>query len=307
MKIYHDLSSIQISNFTVCGLGNFDGIHRGHQRLISELLKLSHKTQYDSLILTFEPHPSKVLSSNSNPLITTFNQKKEIIESSGVDHLVLAPFTREFSRINYKDFIYDILIKKCRVKAVVIGYNYRFGFKGKGNAQNMKDICQKEGIQTVVIPPITYEDKIVSSTLIRNLIQQGKVKKAADFMGRPFVVEGSVVHGNAIGKKLGFPTANITLSNEIVLPARGVYAVMISWRGNIYKGVANFGLKPTFNGKEIRLEVHIFDFNEDVYGENLEILFIEKLRSECKFDRIDDLISQIKKDFISAKEILKAI
>ena len=308
MEIYHDLSSLNIPNYTVCGIGNFDGIHRGHQKLIETLLQCSQTRNLDSLIFTFEPHPSKVLSpNNSAKLIMTLNQKKRIMRSYGIDHFILTPFTREFSKIEYKNFIYDILINKCRAKVVVVGYNYKFGYKGEGTAQSLKELLSKEGIYTVIIPPVTYKGETLSSTFIRSLIEKGDVKNAAEYIGRPFNVEGFVQHGNGIGKKLGFPTANISPEQELVLPARGVYAVLVSWLGNIYKGVANLGVKPTFNGSDMRLEIHLFDFNGELYGEKLEVMFIDNLRSEIKFDKAEDLVKQVQRDFVNAKDILKAI
>lgn len=308
MKIYHDLSSLKIPNSTVCGIGNFDGIHRGHQKLIETLLQCSQTRSLDSLIFTFEPHPSRVLSpNNSTKLIMTLKQKQKIMQSYGINHFILAPFTREFSKIEYKNFIYDILINKCRAKVVVVGYNYRFGYKGEGTAQSLKELCGEKGIDTVIIPPVTYNKETVSSTFIRSLIEKGDVKNAAEYLGRPFKIEGFVQHGNGIGKKLGFPTANISLEQELVLPARGVYAVLVLRQGNIYKGVANLGIKPTFNGSDVTLEIHLFDFNGELYGEKLEVMFIDSLRNEVKFKKADDLIRQVQRDFVNAKEILKAI
>lgn len=308
MKVYRDLSSITIPNYTACGIGNFDGIHRGHQKLVQTLLQYSQSRNLDSLIFTFDPHPSRVLSpKNSAKLIMTQNKKKQLIESYGIHHFVLAPFTQEFSKMEYKDFIYNILIDKCRAKVVVIGFNYKFGYKGLGTAENLKQLCNEIGVDTVIIPPVTYKGKIVSSTLIRSLLEKGDVKSAAKYIGRPFTVEGFVQHGKGIGKNLGFPTANVSLENELVLPPRGVYAVLVSWNNNIYKGVANLGTKPTFNGNDLVLEIHLFEFDDILYGEKLEVSFIQNLRSEVKFDKPEDLAKQVQRDLLSAKEILKAI
>ncbi|MGI6425957.1 MAG: bifunctional riboflavin kinase/FAD synthetase [Tepidanaerobacteraceae bacterium] len=305
MKTYYDLSHLEMLNYTVCGLGNFDGVHLGHQKLINKLLCCSKKESIDSLIFTFNPHPSKILYPNkSDSLILTPKQKEKIIQSYGIDHLVFAPFTRQFSQIDYKSFIYDILIKKCRAKIVVVGFNYTFGFKGEGNAKGLKEVCSKEGIKTVIIPPVTYKGELPSSSYIRKLIQNGNVRKASDFMGRPFTIEGIVVHGEGLGKKMGFPTANISFEQDIILPACGVYAVFVSWQGNLYKGIANLGIKPTFGGNEIKLEVHLFDFDNNLYGHELEIHFIDNLRSEVKFHTAEDLIRQVQKDFTRAKKIL---
>ncbi|NLZ52594.1 MAG: bifunctional riboflavin kinase/FAD synthetase [Thermoanaerobacteraceae bacterium] len=308
MKVYRDLSSITIPNYTACGIGNFDGIHRGHQKLVQTLLQYSQSRNLDSLIFTFDPHPSRVLSpKNSAKLIMTQNKKKQLIESYGIHHFVLAPFTQEFSKMEYKDFIYNVLIDKCRAKTVVIGFNYKFGYKGLGTAETLKQLCNKAGVDTVIIPPVTYKGNIVSSTFIRGLLEKGDVKNAAEYMGRLYTIEGYVQHGKGIGKRLGFPTANVSLEDELVLPARGVYAVLVSWDNNKYKGVANLGTKPTFDGNDLVLEIHLFDFDGILYGKKLEVSFVQNLRSEVKFDKPQDLAKQVQKDLINAKEILNAI
>ncbi|WP_422445724.1 bifunctional riboflavin kinase/FAD synthetase [Thermoanaerobacterium sp. DL9XJH110] len=305
MNIYRELSSLNISTPTACGLGNFDGVHLGHQKLIKELVKQSKIRNLQSTILTFEPHPSKILRSDkADPLLLNLKQKEKIIESFGIDNLVLVPFTREFSKMNYKDFIYDILIEKCRARVVLVGFDYRFGYKGEGTAHVLEDICRAEGIDTVVIPPVTYEGRIVSSTLIRSLISNGDVKKAGAFLGRPFGIQGTVVYGDAVGRKLGFPTANISFSPDIVLPASGVYAVLVEWQEKTFKGVANIGTKPTFGKNHVTLEVHLFNFNQKIYGETIEVFFIDRIRREVKFDSVSDLICQVKSDFVKAKNIL---
>jgi riboflavin kinase/FMN adenylyltransferase len=305
MKIYRELLTINLSGPTACGLGNFDGVHLGHQRLIKELLKQARIKSLESTILTFEPHPSKILNPDkADPLIMTLKQKENVIKSFGINNLILTPFTRDFSKIDYKDFIYDILIKKCQAKTIVVGFDYRFGNRGAGTAHILKEICGKEGIDAIIIPPVTYEGKIVSSTLIRSLIRDGNVKKAGEFMARPFSIDGIVVYGDALGRKLGFPTANVSYSPDIVLPANGVYAVRVVWQGSILKGVANIGTKPTFNKNQTTLEVHIFNFNKQIYGETLEVIFVEKIRNEIKFDSVSELINQVRKDFVRAKNIL---
>lgn len=304
MKTYRELLNINFPQPIVCGLGNFDGVHLGHQKLIKELMKQSKIRGLESAILTFEPHPAKVLHpKKSDPLIMTLRQKERVIESLGVHNLIFAPFTEDFSRLNYKDFIYNILIKTCRVKTIVVGFNYTFGNRGEGNAVNLREICSNEGIDAIIIPPVTYDGKVVSSSLIRSLIMNGNVKKAAEFMNRPFSIEGAVVCGDARGRKLGFPTANISYSPDIVLPARGVYATLAIWRDCAFKSITNIGIKPTFNKNQTTIEVHIFDFNEQIYGETLEIVFMEKIRDEIKFESPLKLIDQVKKDIEIAKKI----
>lgn len=308
MRVYRDLSSIKLPNYTVCGIGNFDGIHLGHQKLVQTIIKHSKSKKLDSLIFTFDPHPSAVLNpNNSARLIMSKDKKKQIMESYGIDHLVFAPFTQKFSRMDYKDFISNILFGKCRAKVIVIGFNYRYGYKGLGTAENLKRVCSEVGVETVIIPQVTHEGNIVSSTFIRSLIEKGDVHSASKYLGRPFAIEGKVIQGKGLGKKLGFPTANISFNKELVLPTKGVYAVLISWNENVYKGVANLGTKPTFDGKDIVFEVHLFDFCGQLYGEKLEVSFVQKLRSEIKFTTPDDLVKQVQKDMECAKEILNAI
>ncbi len=305
METQKEMSLLKLCSPTAVGLGNFDGVHLGHQKLLAELKNLSVKKNLKSVIITFEPHPSKVLNpQKADQLITTSSQKESIIRSYGIDFLVFSPFTIEFSKINYRDFIYDHLIPKYNAKLIIVGYDYRFGYKGEGNAARIKEICKDEGIDVVIVPPVTYEGKIVSSTLIRSLIRKGDVLKARELLGRYFSIKGKIIHGDGVGTKLGYPTANVTIPADIILPACGVYAVLVSRCGKTYHGVANLGYKPTFDGKEIRLEVHIFNFDQEIYGEEVEVKFIKNIRKEVKFDNVEQLIAQVKNDSLTAKSIL---
>lgn len=305
MIIYREVDTLKLTKPTACGLGNFDGVHLGHQILIKELVKQANQKKIDSTIITFEPHPHKLLApEKADALLMTSKQKEEFIRSLRVDNLIFAPFTPEFAKMHYRDFIEEILIKKCNASIVVVGYDYRFGYRGEGNARILKELCQEKGVDTIIIPPVTYKGHIVSSTIIRTLIKNGDVEKAREYLGHLFSIEGCVVHGQAIGTKLGFPTANISFSPEIILPDFGVYAVLIKRDKTIYKAIANLGRRPTFNGSNVTLEVHIFDFNENIYGEILEILFVHRIRKEIKYDNPLDLKKQIKKDCVKAKSLL---
>lgn len=306
MKIYTSLDFLQLNNPTVCGLGNFDGIHIGHQMLIKKVIDIAYKKDLEPTIITFHPHPSKILTpTESVPLILTLNQKKKIFKQFGIKNLVLLSFNRRFSKITYKDFIKHILINKCNSKVNVVGYDYTFGYKGRGNAELLKKICAKKAIETYIVPPVTYHDIPISSSLIRKLIKSGELAKVIKLLGRPFSIAGNVVSGKKIGKKLGFPTANVKLPKNIVLPPRGVYATLIKIDDCIYKGAANLGIQPTFNGKTINLEVHLFNFARDIYNENIEVFFVDRLRKEKKFDTVFDFKKQVKKDFIKASRILE--
>lgn len=308
MRIYTNLDSLQLKHPTACGLGNFDGIHLGHQALISKLLDIAYKESLEPTIITFDPHPSEILTPDRpTPLLIPLEQKKKILEKLGIKNLVLVPFSREFSKITYQDFVKNILIAKCRPKINVVGFDYTFGYKGRGNAKLLKQICAKKKIRTYIMPPITHNNMPISSSLIRSLVKSGNMSKIPEFLGRPYSISGVVVGGNRIGKKLGFPTANINLPQNVILPPKGVYASVINVEGNTYKGAANLGLKPTFDGKTTNLEVHLFDFNQNIYGKNIEVFFIDMLRKEKRFKSAIDLQKQIKKDFVEVLKILSDI
>lgn len=308
MKTYYDLVNTKITKPTACCLGNFDGVHLGHQSLINVLLMNSQERNLESVILTFDPHPSRILNPcKCDPLILTLNQKERIIREFDIDHLIFAPFTQEFSKKSYEEFFYEVLVDKINAKVVVIGFDYKFGNKGEGNAKVLTELCLKNGIEPVILPPIMKDKKIISSTLVRDSVKAGDVKKAQSFMGRPFSVEGIVSKGDGVGSKLGFPTANISFKKDMLMPARGVYAVKVLWQGQVYKAVANVGNKPTFNGNDIKLEVHIIDFAKPLYGETIEVFFIDNLRKEVRFNKIEDLVKQVTKDMVNAKKLLKTI
>lgn len=306
MRIFTNLDILKIKKQTVCGLGNFDGVHIGHRTLIKEILNISEKQNLEPTIITFEPHPSRILLPNKNiPFLMTLEQKKRMFKKLGIKNLVLIPFTSKFSKMSYDDFIYDIIINKCRAKTIVVGYDYTFGFKGMGNAKLLKKICEEKGIDAIIIPPVLFEDNAVSSSCIRKLIVKGNIKKANKLLNRPYSIEGKVILGNRIGRKLGFPTANIAFDKNIVLPPNGVYAVIVEYKGRFLKGVANLGLKPTFNTNEINLEVHLLDFDAEIYGDSIEVFLIEPIRDEVKFNNIKDLKNQIIQDRDFAQEILR--
>ncbi|TYP54298.1 bifunctional riboflavin kinase/FAD synthetase [Thermosediminibacter litoriperuensis] len=309
MKVYRELDTLLAETPTACGLGNFDGVHLGHQKLIDELVTMANKKGLESFIVTFEPHPSKILCpEKSSPLITLLRQKQKVIEAYGVKNLVVVPFTRKFSQMSYEEFVNCVLIDKLKAKLVVVGYDFRFGSGGRGTVEKLIMMGREKGFDTLIIPPVTHEEKVVSSTLIRSMIERGDMREARALLGRPFSIEGKVVAGEAIGRKLGFPTANISFSPEIVMPAYGVYAVLVSRAGKIYKGIANVGEKPTFKSKisnsQPTLEVHIFDFNEQIYGEEVEVYFIERIRDERLFSDAKSLAQQVKQDFLKARSIL---
>ncbi len=292
----------------VITIGNFDGVHLGHQELFHNLNKKAIGLNGTSIAMTFEPHPVRVLKKNNHlPLITLYEQKVELIKKTGVDVLVCIPFTQEFAAIPAEKFVEDILVKRIGIKAIAVGEDYTFGKNRVGNIDLLKILGNKCGFEVIVINELhisnTYPAKI-SSTKIRELVMAGKVAESQKLLGRYYQIRGKIEIGrDRGGKLLGFPTANINLYDEL-RPKIGVYAVTVECKGEKFKGVANIGYSPTFDDNIFTVEVHILDFKENIYGQNIRVNFIDRLRNEKKFSDLSELSDQIKKDIIKAREIL---
>jgi riboflavin kinase/FMN adenylyltransferase len=292
----------------VITIGNFDGVHLGHQALFHAVIEKADDIKGTSIAMTFEPHPIRVLKQNGQPpLITLFEQKTELIERSGIDVLICIPFTREFASISAREFVEDILVDKIGMKAIVVGNDYTFGKNREGNVELLKTYAQELGFEVVVHDwinvPASPDDR-TSSTIIRDLVMEGQMEKAQKLLGRHYQIRGTVVTGrNRGGKLLGFPTANINLYDELC-PKTGVYAVTVECRGQLYMGVANIGYSPTFDDQIFTVEVHILDFDENVYDESIRVNFISRIRDEKKFSGISELSAQIKKDIKTARNLL---
>ncbi len=292
----------------VITIGNFDGVHIGHQALFHEVIEKADALGGTSIVMTFEPHPTRVLKQNDHPpLITLYEQKVELIASSGIDILICFPFTREFAAISAKEFVEDILLKRIGMKAIVIGRDYTFGRNREGNLDLLQTYAENLGFEVIVADSIqTFHTKPgrISSTHIREIVMAGKVAEAQKLLGRYYQIRGIVATGrNRGGRLLGFPTANITLHDELC-PKTGIYAVTVECGSKQYKGVANIGYRPTFEDHEFAVEVHILDFNDDIYGQKIRVNFIQRIRDEIKFSNISELSDQIKKDIVKAREIL---
>ena len=292
----------------VLTIGNFDGVHLGHRALFNQVKTLAVQANGTSMVLTFEPHPMRVLREDKNPpLITLYYQKIGLIEAMGLDVTICLEFTKEFAKVEPEDFIKGILVDRIGVKEIVIGYDYTFGRKARGNRQMLIDLGRQYGfvVHTVDAQP-SVEGDIISSTLIRNEVLAGRVEKAPVLLGRPYRISGRVIHGqNRGGKMLGFPTANLRLVDELV-PAVGVYAVRVHLNGQIYNGVANIGFNPTFGDVGLSVEVHCFDFDRDIYDHDIKVDFIARIRDEAKFSGPDELAAQIAQDCRRSREILAA-
>lgn len=286
----------------VVTLGNFDGIHLGHQKIFEKVINAAKKRDGESVVITFEPHPLKILSPKQcPPLLTPFKKKMMLMEKTGIEKVLCLRFTRSFSHISPADFVKRILLKKVGAKKIIIGYNYRFG-KGKtGNVESLKAICADSGIEVEVVEPLTVDHTVVSSSKIRELIREGEVERASKLLGRDYLVIGRVIRGTHRGHDLGFPTANLEMTEELY-PKLGVYAVRVEWQHQFFNGLANIGFNPTFDTKVLTLEIHILNFNYEVYGDEIQVSFIRRIRDEIRFPSLEELINQIQKDIEWAKE-----
>lgn len=292
----------------VITIGNFDGVHIGHQALFHEVIEKADALGGTSIVMTFEPHPSRVLKQNNHPpLITLYEQKVELIESSGIDVLICIPFTKEFAMISAKTFVEDILHTRIGMKAIIVGEDYTFGKNREGNLDLLQTLSKNLGFEVILTQWIQIangQPGRISSTKTRELVRAGKVEEAQKMLGRHYQIRGTVITGlNRGGELLGFPTANINLIDELC-PKTGIYAVTVTYGGKLFKGVANIGYSPTFDDKGFAVEVHILDFNDDIYGQKIYINFVKRIRDEIKFTDIADLIDQINKDIVEAREIL---
>ena len=306
MHIIKDLKRIEnpFSNAVVT-LGNFDGVHVGHQALFDQVIGIAKSNHGTSIVVTFEPHPIRVLQCNKRfPLITLYEQKVELIAACGIDTLVCIPFTQDFAATPPQEFIKRTLCDTIGMKTVVVGPDYSFGKGREGNIALLQKMARELGFQVVVSHWIDEGPRRISSTEIRNLVQAGRVEDAATLLGRFYQIRGTVIHGkNRGGKILGFPTANITLYDELC-PKTGVYAVTVEYHDRGYHGVANIGYSPTFDNGEFSVEVHILDFNKSIYDHPIRVNFVQRLRGEKKFPSPELLAAQIKVDIAEARKIL---
>jgi len=306
MKTIHQIDNIpEELTGSYLTIGNFDGVHRGHQYLFRHLVNQARNAQRPAVVLTFDPHPKMVLHPDRRPfyLITSIEEKIRLIETQDVDGLIIIPFNIDFSKITAREFVYDLLWEKLRIKKILIGHDYTFGKGKEGNEAFLVAQGQKLGFDVEVMGAFQVEETIISSTRVRNAILEGNVKTAAVWLGRPYNLVGMVVPGHNRGAGLGFPTANIEPEKELV-PARGVYAAWARIDDKTYGSVLNIGMNPTFDDDKMSIEVHLLDFQGDIYGKNLEILFMEKLRDEKKFSGPAELIVQIRKDVEQARTIM---
>ena len=288
-------------------LGNFDGVHLGHQKIIRRVIEKARELGGISVVYTFHPHPMKVLHPDRPlPLITTEEQKIAIIEKLGVDMIICAPFDREFSEIRAVEFVDEILVRGVGAKAVYVGFNYAFGKNREGNTDYLEKVGPRKGFKVEIVEPVILDNEPVSSSRIRRSIKEGRVDLASRMLDRPFNIEGKVIEGHRRGKQLGYPTANVILNGDL-LPAPGVYVVRVRVPGEDKPlgGMANLGTNPTFGDVGLSFETHIFDFHADIYGKKMRVDFLARLRNEVRFSSVEALVDQLKEDEEASREFLQ--
>lgn len=308
MEVYQGLENFKKLPNAIVTSGTFDGVHLGHQKILQILQQTAQEREGESVIITFFPHPRMVLYNDSQQLklINTLDEKINLLEQYGVNHLIIIPFTREFSELSSHQFIQQILVDSIGAKTLIMGYDHRFGRNREGSFEYLQSNSAIFGFDIVEIPRVDIENNTTSSTAIRTALQKGEVSLAQKLLGRPYSISGKVVKGRQLGRTIGFPTANIYVQEHYkLIPADGVYAVYVLHNHKRYGGVINIGFRPTVEGKERSLEVHIFDFDRDIYGETLQIELIEHLRPEMKFDNLEALKAQISADAEKAKAVIK--
>ena len=301
MKIFKNTSISQNYKNSVIAVGNFDGVHIGHKKVLKEAYKKAKKNKKRFGLLTFEPLPVMFFNKKIlNHRLDLESQKVFNLDKEKLDFIIIQNFSKKFSKLSYQDFIYKVLYKKIRCKFLFVSRNFKFGRKRKGDVNKLKKYEKKYFYKTIVTTPLTKKKKTVSSTIIRNLLKNGEIKKANSYLGRNWEVIGKVIKGSQRGRKIGFPTCNILMKNYII-PKFGVYAVNVKINKVLKKGIANIGCRPTFNGKKVLLEVNIFGIKKNLYNKTINVVFNKFIRKEKKFKNLLELKNQIKKDIKLAK------
>jgi len=306
MQLYRNVTDIKAPfDKAVVTIGNFDGVHLGHQLLFSEVVGRAYRNGGTSVVVTFAPHPLKVLRPDGIKLISSTEQKIELIRFAGIDALVVIPFDREFAKTPALDFVNNILVGAIGVQDLVVGYDYAFGRGREGNIDFLRRQGQEKGFPVTVVAAHHEDGMLVSSTKIRELVMDGRMRDVRKLLGRYYQIRGEVQRGRQRGgKEVGFPTANLKVSEEDLCPKKGVYVTQVIYDGKMYGGVSNIGYNPTFGENKLVAETHIFDFNHDIYGHPIKINLLRHLRGEKKFNSVEELSAQIRQDIEIAHEVL---
>lgn len=307
MKIIHSISNFSFDGNTFVTIGTFDGVHKGHQKILSRLIDSAKNQEKKSVLLTFFPHPRMVLQKDLKlELINTIDEKASLLEKMGLDFLIIHPFDKAFSRLTALEFVRDILVNKLKTSKLIIGYDHHFGKNREGNIQQLTEFSSLYDYVVEEIPAQDIDDVSISSTKIRKALQSGNLETANAFLGYNFMLNGKVINGKKLGGKIGFPTANIDIKESYkLIPKTGVYVVKTTINNSLLYGMMNIGFRPTIEGTHQTIEVHLFDFVDNLYGCHLKIELIAYLREEQKFDSIDELIVQLLSDKKATVNYLK--
>ncbi len=301
--VFYQETSLKLAG-SVVTIGNFDGIHIGHQAILQQARSEADRLNVPVVVVSFEPHPGKVLFPQKAPeIIKTNKQKRDLLRVNGVDYYFVLQFTPEFSRMEPETFIEEILVGTLGASAILVGEGFAFGRKRRGNVTMLREMGDRFGYEVIPVDHVQVDGEVVSSTRIRTLLKNGRIRQANRLLGRRYYMEGIVIRGEQLGRKLGYPTANILSENELV-PMLGVYTTYTTVGSVRYDSVTNIGLKPTFGGQKIIVETHLFDFDDEIYGERIRIEYLSFIRPEIKFERVDELVAEIASDCEIARRVI---
>jgi riboflavin kinase/FMN adenylyltransferase len=304
MKVYEKIQDIPSELKFGLTIGNFDGFHRGHQELLEDVKQRCSQSGVETVVMSFVPHPITILRNQKSFLLNTYSERRELLSNGGLNFLVETAFTRDFSTLGPTEFLDKHVFNHSGLKLLFLGYDFAFGANKEGDHEFVKNYCADKDVEVIVQEKFTDSEEIFSSSLVRTHLENGETLKAKDVLGRPFFLRGRVIKGAGRGRQIGFPTANIEVDFSRMVPSFGVYSTLCKYKGGLYKSITNIGQNPTFNIEEgLNIETNIFDFNEDIYGEEIEILFFEKIRNEHKFSSVNELIKQIKADVEKRKSL----
>ena len=309
MKVLTSLSALPILRNPIVTLGTYDGVHIGHKTILTQLINKAKETGKDSMLITFDPHPRQALGLGEISLLSTLEEKINLLSETGLDYLLILPFTKEFSTQGATEFITNVLIDQLNISEIMLGYDHKFGHNREGDVHLLADVLTKTGRFVTEIPAQDVDEIIVSSTKIRTALIEGEIQTANRLLGYNYQVSGKVVLGNQLGRTIGFPTANIELTNTSkLIPSDGVYAVKLTVEGITHHGMMNIGIRPTVSNSQNRvIEVHLFDFNSDIYGGAVTISLCHRLRGEQTFSGIEALTEQLKKDEVDSRRYFASL
>ena len=308
MKIFNSIQEFSAPAKTIVTLGTFDGVHKGHRHLLQRLVAASKETGCGSVVLTFFPHPRMVLQQAADvKLLNTIAEKAALLESCGIDNLIIHPFSHEFSRLTAEEFVKDILVGQLNICKIIIGHDHRFGRNRTATTSDLVAMGRVYGFEVEQVSALEVNAISISSTKIRNALLEGDIATANSYLGYPYFISGTVTAGKQLGRTIGFPTANLAIAEDYkLLPSHGVYAVSCLIKGAVVFGMMNIGNRPTVGGTTTTIEVHLFDFNADIYGTTLWVSLHERLRDEQKFESVNALKVQLAQDKINAQQYFKA-